>query len=799
MSVMKALIKSLLCACLVLPYVAAQDQGNTEKSTAGGSNDGLAQTVIISLISTGIGLAIFLLLKDVPTFHRVYRFRERLRVQYGKPPALASGPFRWLPQLISMSDHELERLVSVDQFTLLQFLKWSVAVLCVLSFFGLVVLIPVNATAEFRLNGEYTATSIQNVADGSSRLWAHVVFGYLFVGILFFGLIVFLRKYRNSRVNFLLSSIKRLSHRSLLISGLDERYQSSASLKQYISSLLQVAEDQVERIVFLTHESRLEQTLKTRFGHLTQLEKAVSAKHKQNKSKSGDNESPSNPISMSSSATTLNSQASLDALLPSVHLDGKKAAKFDENVEKFKNNDGLLAEQRRAPQNFYTDRIQKGMSAIVTFKSCTQSLLLSQAKVSGDPLKLKVSPVYEPNEMIWNNLKLNQWDRQLRGIGFIAAVIAITIFWAVPIGFVSSFLSSIDQYIPTESWPNWIRGLVQGTLPALVVIIFLSLVPAILALLAKIQGAVSKSRVNVLVFKSFYFFNLFNVLLVVTIAGTAVNAIVDILNNPSSIASILATSLPNIAQFFINFIVLSGIGAFGLSLANIGGLVVSTLLRFLCKSPRDYMRNDLSSAGNFAEAVTWVMPVLIWNLTMVYMIISPLILPFSAIYFAQYYLTVKYHAIFVNLTEYELGGKMMIYVVPCFMVGFYLFSITLGGLLLLKKFWVGGALVLALLAPILVYNLYLNKYVLPYCKYLTLDDIAKYSEIASEKEVQESKLDIDISAEVDQGVEQNYAQIFEEHYAYKEFDCAQYPGLTLGHWRTYEHPARVARVSQLWI
>lgn len=236
-------------------------------------------------------------------------------------------------------------------------------------------------------------------------------------------------------------------------------------------------------------------------------------------------------------------------------------------------------------------------------------------------------------------------------------------------------------------------------------------------------------------FKSFYFFNLFNVLLVVTIAGTAVNAIVDILNNPSSIASILATSLPNIAQFFINFIVLSGIGAFGLSLANIGGLVVSSLLRFLCKSPRDYMRNDLSSAGNFAEAVTWVMPVLIWNLTMVYMIISPLILPFSAIYFAQYYLTVKYHAIFVNLTEYELGGKMMIYVVPCFMVGFYLFSITLGGLLLLKKFWVGGALVLALLAPILVYNLYLNKYVLPYCKYLTLDDIAKYSEIASEKEV----------------------------------------------------------------
>lgn len=56
-----------------------------------------------------------------------------------------------------------------------------------------------------------------------------------------------------------------------------------------------------------------------------------------------------------------------------------------------------------------------------------------------------------------------------------------------------------------------------------------------------------------------FFFLLFNVLLVFTASSALFKTLRDILEDPSQIANILATKLPQVAPFFVNYTVMHGI------------------------------------------------------------------------------------------------------------------------------------------------------------------------------------------------------------------------------------------------
>lgn len=55
-----------------------------------------------------------------------------------------------------------------------------------------------------------------------------------------------------------------------------------------------------------------------------------------------------------------------------------------------------------------------------------------------------------------------------------------------------------------------------------------------------------------------FFFLLFNVLLVFTASSALFKTLRDILEDPSQIANILATKLPQVAPFFVNYTVIHG-------------------------------------------------------------------------------------------------------------------------------------------------------------------------------------------------------------------------------------------------
>jgi len=101
---------------------------------------------------------------------------------------------------------------------------------------------------------------------------------------------------------------------------------------------------------------------------------------------------------------------------------------------------------------------------------------------------LHMSPRYigiNPNEIIWESLKISWWQRVVRRIAVLGFITAMIVFWAIPVAFVG--LISNITYLESYSWLHWltkiptsIMGIISGLLPAVMLSILMSLVPIVM-------------------------------------------------------------------------------------------------------------------------------------------------------------------------------------------------------------------------------------------------------------------------------------------------------------------------------
>ena len=101
-----------------------------------------------------------------------------------------------------------------------------------------------------------------------------------------------------------------------------------------------------------------------------------------------------------------------------------------------------------------------------------------------------------------------------------------------------------------------IKTVMEAYLPQLALIIFLALLPKILMCLSKAEGIPSQSHVVRAASGKYFYFIVLNVFIGVTIGGTLFSTFKTIQKEPDSIVSILASSLPLNATFFLTFVAL---------------------------------------------------------------------------------------------------------------------------------------------------------------------------------------------------------------------------------------------------
>lgn len=220
---------------------------------------------------------------------------------------------------------------------------------------------------------------------------------------------------------------------------------------------------------------------------------------------------------------------------------------------------------------------------------------------------LHMSPRFigiNPEEVIWNNLKISWASRVVRNITTMAVVGALILFWSIPVAFVGA-VSNISSLVELAPWlgflnsiPPSLLGVIQGLLPSILLALLMALLPIFLRLMARLGGKPSTPAVELRTQNSYFLFQVIQVFLVTTAASSASATAADISKDPSKATTFLAQNLPKASNFYISYFILQGLTISSSALLQIVGVILFLILgKFLDNTPRKIYKRWSTLSG----------------------------------------------------------------------------------------------------------------------------------------------------------------------------------------------------------
>ncbi|KND01591.1 uncharacterized protein SPPG_03389 [Spizellomyces punctatus DAOM BR117] len=308
-----------------------------------------------------------------------------------------------------------------------------------------------------------------------------------------------------------------------------------------------------------------------------------------------------------------------------------------------------------------------------------------------------------PDDVIWENLDVPYLQRRGRMLLATAVTLTVTVFWATITTFLSS-LASLDKliyYAPFLGFFNnfspAVRGVIQGVVPTVAVSVVFQLIPIIMRRLSHFAGQPTYTQIERRLLVFYYIFLVFNILLVITISGSLFTAVVNMIEYPSRILSILATSIPTVSNFFVNYIMLLALGGPSGELLQLATLILKpTMLRLFGVTPRGI--KEWSKTNVFMPGPIMAQHSFVATVGLTYCTVAPLVLVFVVLYFGSYAVAYGYQMQYVYSHLAQTGGLYLHTAARQLFVGVYLHQLVLLGLFLLKRAFAQSAIMAIALA-----------------------------------------------------------------------------------------------------
>lgn len=141
------------------------------------------------------------------------------------------------------------------------------------------------------------------------------------------------------------------------------------------------------------------------------------------------------------------------------------------------------------------ERFDPMNSAFIQFNTQLAAHMACQSVTSHKPMFM--TPRYietAPQDVVWGNMQLVWWQRVVRVYLINTAIAALIIFYAIPTAFVGSIsnITYLTNLLPWLRWiynlPSQLLGLVTGLLPAVMLSLWLAILPFILRFACHYQG-----------------------------------------------------------------------------------------------------------------------------------------------------------------------------------------------------------------------------------------------------------------------------------------------------------------------
>jgi hypothetical protein len=592
----------------------------------------------------------------------------------------------------------------LDAALLIRFLSLCFRLSFFAAFWGCGLLLPVYLLRGGGGGEGYVAWTMANLPRGGEELWACVVAQYLFTLHALFLLRHECKVLSLMRQSYLAEGavgVLAQARYTCLVERVPSELRSSAAMEAFFSELGFA----VHSAVLAPDVSALERLLQRRRGVLGRLRAARSSRRRA--ALAEELRSLGVQVECERAAALRASQAldSMDReLLGRLRAAGLQAVQGLRDVRRrvsgvsggsplsaltFGLEAALAASERAAELSLaLTLGNRMGDTAFVTFESLASATCVCQVLLTQRADTMTARPAPEPRDILWVNVSVPAKQVKLRRILTGALFSLGAIFWAIPVTAVSAAAS-----LPLGSC--WFYSLLSGYLPVLALLGLINLLPMLFAFVAvSYEGSKSVGEVEQSVLRRFFNYQLANVWISVT-AGSVLEALEDIVENPSALATILGSTFPSISVYFINLIIVKACVGLSLELSQI----------LPVRSPPPPRLNY----GSLYPSL-----LLVFLVATMYSVIAPLVSVASSVFFGLAALVYRRQLLLLYSNSFESGGAFWQSLYARVSLALVLGNVTLLGFMALR----GGyrqspALVPCVLLPIAQWFYNNEKYGLP--------------------------------------------------------------------------------------
>ncbi|KAI8585674.1 hypothetical protein BDZ88DRAFT_502106 [Geranomyces variabilis] len=371
-------------------------------------------------------------------------------------------------------------------------------------------------------------------------------------------------------------------------------------------------------------------------------------------------------------------------------LRGPLVDSADYYADKFQEWDRKVARMRKDPEASAATS-----AGFVTFESPESAILASQVLIHRRPFACMARLAPEPRDVFWVNLSSKVADSYIKVFRSVAVTGTLFLLVFLSTGVVTSVtaLISLSTFPALEKFlshlgQGWLQ-FIQGVIPAVVTAAWTSSLPSVLILLAQAQGLEAQSWIDASVLSKYFFYQIWNILFVQTVAHQLWESRYDIIRSgPGEIVDALGLLIPRAASVQINYVMLQATAVYPAQLLLVGPLIITWLTRFLSlrrSTPREvsdaYYPSVLTSIN---YGIAYPVPILVFCVGLTYAPVAPLILPFCAFFFGIAWFVYKYLLLYVNIPRYETGGKHAPMAVRRCLAGIFIMQLSMMGVLALK-------------------------------------------------------------------------------------------------------------------
>jgi hypothetical protein len=360
-------------------------------------------------------------------------------------------------------------------------------------------------------------------------------------------------------------------------------------------------------------------------------------------------------------------------------------------------------------------------AGFVTFSTLMAANQCVQSIHHASPYVFNTQTAPRPNDIMWANVGISHKEQELSN--FFAQVLTLStcLFWTIPVSFLSSLseveslkdlIKGLDKALEKNSW----LAPFLAQLKPLLLVVLTALLPMILTFYCKKEGHIGSDTLNASLLTKLAMFLIVQIFFVQTISGSIFTELQAISEEPTSIVNRLAESIPAQVKSFIQFVQVQNFLGCGLELLRIPRVIMAAIRQKIGPNLTEKEQNTpfmgllpISEPQEMEYPMLFAELILYFMINLVYSCVAPIMSYILIIAFIILNVVFRHQLIYTYSRANDDGGKLFGSAIQLLVTCMLISEVTLIGIILLKKGYIAGGLLVPLIICTALFFSYIKK------------------------------------------------------------------------------------------